>query len=138
MRATRHAGRLLAATAICLVYPTPAVAGDYGITSEDATPVLIASGETVEGDKSGVYSTGTELNLTNEGTIRGNGLNAFTSNTDAGIAFKGGPATITNSGDISGAPCMFRRSFSASVRYCLSPSMPSIMRVPSGVGAPMR
>ena len=32
-----------------------------------------------------------------------------------------------------GAPCMFIRSFSASVRYCRSPSMPSIILVPIAV-----
>lgn len=103
MRNIQTTARLLAATSICMVYSAPAFAGNYGITSGDAATVTVPAGNVVQGDKSGVYSTGIELNLTNEGTIRGNGLNAFTSNTDAGVAFKGGPAHITNSGTISGA-----------------------------------
>ncbi|WP_118857857.1 hypothetical protein [Sphingomonas mesophila] len=99
----RTNARLLAASALTALSAAPALADIHGVVSSDPTPVTIAAGDSITGDKSGVYSDGTELNLTNNGSIRGNGLNAFTSNTDAGVAFKGGPANITNTGTISGA-----------------------------------
>ena len=103
MRTTAFAARLLAATAIGAISSVPAWAGDYGIQSTDPTVISNPDGTTVQGDKSGVYSTGSELNLDNAGTIRGDGLSGSVFNSDGGIIVSGGPATIGNSGEISGA-----------------------------------
>lgn len=103
MRAMGVTARLLAATAICLVASVPAYAQDNGLVSVDGTPIANPSGSTIEGDRTGIYSTGDELNLDNEGAIRGNGLFGSVFNSDGGIVINGGPAAITNSGEISGA-----------------------------------
>jgi uncharacterized protein with beta-barrel porin domain len=103
MRVMATTARLLAATAICCAFSARALAQDYGLQSTDATPITNPSGSTLEGAKTGVYSTGEELNLDNAGTIRGNGLASSTFNSNGGVIISGGPAYITNGGDISGA-----------------------------------
>jgi len=72
MRSTPFTARLLAATALGIV-SMPATAADNGVTSTDSTLITNPSGITVTGDRKGVYSTGSALNLDNAGTIRGNG-----------------------------------------------------------------
>ena len=72
MRSTPFTQRLLAATAIGII-STSAAAATNGITSTDSTPISNPSGTTVTGDRKGIYSTGSALNLDNAGTIRGNG-----------------------------------------------------------------
>ena len=103
MRAMGTTARLLAATAICCAFSARALAQDYGLESTDGTPITNPAGTTIEGAKTGILSTGEELNLDNAGTIRGDGLNGSVFNSDGGIIVSGGPAYITNSGDISGA-----------------------------------
>src|SRR4051794_26297176 len=103
MRSTPFTARLLAATAICTVTATPAFSQTYGLQSTDSTPVTNPSGSTLYGTKTGVFSTGEELNLDNAGTIRGDGTNGSVFASDGGVIVSGGPASITNSGSISGA-----------------------------------
>ncbi|HWC56295.1 MAG TPA: hypothetical protein VG434_04935, partial [Sphingomicrobium sp.] len=94
--------RLLAATGMCIV-SSAALAQDYGLQSTDSTPISNPSGTTLQGAKSGVLSTGSQLNLDNAGTIRGDGTEVTGRIADAGILVTGGPAAITNSGSITGA-----------------------------------
>ena len=103
MRAMATTARLLAATAIYLTLSVPAAAQDDGLESGDSTPIANPAGSTIEGDRTGIYAFGPELILDNDGTIRGDGLNGSVFNSDGGVIVSGGPATITNSGDISGA-----------------------------------
>src|SRR4051794_36821474 len=102
MSARAFQARLLAATAICVFSPTPAFAQLYGLQSTDATPISNPSGTTLYGTKTGVLSTGSALNLDSAGTIRGDGTNGSVSASDGGVIVSGGPASITNSGSISG------------------------------------
>ena len=57
----------------------------------------------ITGSTSGVVQGGPSLTLNNAGTIRGNGLQGGFYNPHAGVVINGGPAYITNSGNISGA-----------------------------------
>ena len=102
MRALGITARLLAATAIYMT-STQAFAADNGLESADSTLITNPAGTTILGARKGVFSSGPELNLNNAGTIRGNGLQGGFYNPDAGVVIIGGPAHITNSGDISGA-----------------------------------
>jgi len=102
MRSTPFTQRLLAATALGII-STSAAAATNGITSTDSTPISNPSGTTVTGDRTGVYSTGSALNLDNAGTIRGNGNAGSVNDADGGVILSGGPGSITNSGTISGA-----------------------------------
>jgi len=99
-RATKM--RLLAATGMCIV-SSAALAQDYGLQSTDSTPINNPSGTTLQGAKTGILSTGSQLNLDNAGTIRGDGTAVTGRIADAGILVTGGPAAITNSGSITGA-----------------------------------
>src|SRR3546814_228053 len=61
-------------------------------------------GETIEGDRIGVYSRASQTTVTNAGTIRGNGsADGLDVLPEGGITIDGGPATIANSGTIAGA-----------------------------------
>ena len=102
MRALGITARLLAATAIYMT-STQAFAADNGLESADSTLITNPAGTTILGARKGVFSSGPELNLNNAGTIRGNGLQGGFYNPDAGVVIIGGPAHITNSGNISGA-----------------------------------
>jgi uncharacterized protein with beta-barrel porin domain len=102
MREISTTARLLAATAICFTVSAPANAGDYGLQSTDATSISNPAGTTIQGDRTGVYSTGSALNLDNAGAIRGDGNQAFFGNSAGGVVLQGGPGFITNSGSISG------------------------------------
>ena len=73
MRATATIARLLAASALSLTLAAPAQAAVNGLESSDGTPISNPSGTTITGDRKGVYSYGSELDLDNAGTIRGNG-----------------------------------------------------------------
>ena len=57
----------------------------------------------ITGSASGIRTSGPSLTVANDGTIRGNGGNGSVFNSDGGIIISGGPAAITNTGDISGA-----------------------------------
>ena len=102
MRATATIARLLAASALSLTLAAPAQAAVNGLESSDGTPISNPSGTTITGDRKGVYSYGSELDLDNAGTIRGNGTAGSVNDSDGGIIFSGGPGAITNSGSISG------------------------------------
>ncbi|MFL6758507.1 hypothetical protein [Sphingomonas sp.] len=103
MQARASTARLLAATAMCGIFTTPAFSQTYGLQSTDSTPVSNPSGSTLYGTLTGVYSTGSSLDLDNAGTIRGDGPNLTVNDSNGGVIISGGPAQITNSGDISGA-----------------------------------
>ena len=89
-----------------IVLASPAHAADYGqfVATGETVTITVSQSETVEGDLIGVFSRGSQTTLTNAGTIRGNGsadgLNVLP---EGGITVDGGPATITNSGIITGA-----------------------------------
>lgn len=85
---------------------SPTHAADHGIFVPDSGPAMIdnPAGTTLEGDQSGVYSRASSLTLDNRGTIRGNGsYDGFDRSPEGGVTIEGGPATLTNSGLISGA-----------------------------------
>lgn len=85
MRVSARRARLLAATAICTVVSTSAFAQDYGLQSTDSTPVSNPSGTTLYGNRTGILSTGSALNLDNEGTIRGDGTATSVFGPDGGL-----------------------------------------------------
>jgi len=82
------------------------LAADIGVTLPEGAPASVdnPAGQTIEGDRIGIYSRAGTTIVTNAGTIRGNGsadgLNLLP---EGGITIDGGPATITNSGTIFGA-----------------------------------
>ncbi|WOF43572.1 autotransporter domain-containing protein [Sphingopyxis indica] len=101
--------RLLATSAIAglaiMQMASPAQAQDYGRFIPEGQQATIDNpeGETIEGEKNGIRSSGTSLTLTNEGTIRGNGsYDGLDAPPEGGVLVDGGPATITNGGTISG------------------------------------
>ncbi|WP_182911892.1 autotransporter domain-containing protein [Sphingomonas cavernae] len=81
-------------------------AADYGLhlTQNELVSVEYPETETVEGDRIGIFAEAATLTLDNEGTIRGNGgYDGFAGPIEGGITAAGGPLTVTNSGEISGA-----------------------------------
>ncbi len=89
-----------------IVLASPAHAADYGqfVATGETVTITVSQSETVEGDLIGVFSRGSQTTLTNAGTIRGNGsADGLDVLPEGGITVDGGPATITNSGIITGA-----------------------------------
>src|SRR3546814_12584055 len=84
---------------------SPAQAQDYGRFIPEGQQAAIDNpeGETIEGEKNGIRSSGTSLTLTTEGTIRGNGsYDGLDAPPEGGVLVDGGPATLTNRGPIPG------------------------------------
>ena len=86
---TKTLGRLLAATATCAFMPSTAHAGDYGQVVDTSSP--ITNYDTIEGDRIGIYSVGTNLILDNYGVVSGDGFSLDFNDPDAGIVIIGGP-----------------------------------------------
>jgi fibronectin-binding autotransporter adhesin len=102
--------RLLATSAIAslsiLHLAVPALGADRGLQlpEGEAAPIDNSVGQTIEGDRIGIFSRADATVITNAGTIRGNGsADGLDVLPEGGITIDGGPATITNSGTISGA-----------------------------------
>src|SRR3546814_13360657 len=84
----------------------PALGAEHGRSLPEGEPASVdnPAGETIEGDRIGVYSRASQTTVTNAGTIRGNGsADGLDVLPEGGITLDGGPATITNSGTNAGA-----------------------------------
>lgn len=78
--------------------------GIYAATTADGVTVIESSETgTITGAASGIHAELGGLDLTNAGTIHGDGLNpGFDAPPDAGVTISGGPSSVTNSGTITG------------------------------------
>src|SRR3546814_16496335 len=95
----------------------PALGADHGRLLPEGEPASVdnPAGETIEGDRIGVYSRASQTTVTNAGTIRVNGsADGIDVLPEGGITIDGGPATNTNSGTIARTEA--RRAGNACVR----------------------
>ncbi|MGV1681668.1 autotransporter domain-containing protein [Sphingopyxis sp. NJF-3] len=78
--------------------------GIYTNLGADGTATIVnAEGGIIGGGESGVHADHGALDLTNAGTIRGDGANpGFDAPPDAGVTISGGVSSVNNSGTISG------------------------------------
>lgn len=84
---------------------TIAGGGSDGIytNADGVTTVNNAEDGTITGAASGIHAELGGLDLTNAGSIHGDGVNpGFDAPPDAGVTISGGPGSITNSGSITG------------------------------------
>lgn len=74
-----------------------------GTMTTGTTTINNAEDGTITGAASGIHAELGGLDLTNAGTIHGDGLNpGFDAPPDAGVTISGGPSSVTNSGTITG------------------------------------
>ncbi|WP_168707805.1 autotransporter domain-containing protein [Sphingopyxis sp. PAMC25046] len=77
--------------------------GVYASTTDGVTVIENAEDGTITGAASGIHAELGGLDLTNAGTIHGDGVNpGFDAPPDAGVTISGGPSSVVNSGSITG------------------------------------
>ncbi|MBB6425178.1 autotransporter domain-containing protein [Sphingopyxis sp. JAI128] len=77
--------------------------GVYASINNGTTVIENAEDGTITGAASGVHAELGGLDLTNAGTIHGDGVNpGFDAPPDAGVTISGGPSSVVNSGSITG------------------------------------
>src|SRR3546814_17316842 len=84
----------------------PALGAEHGRSLPEGEPASVdnQAGETIEGDRIGVYSRASQTTVTNAGTIRGNGsADGLDVLPEGGITNAGVPATLHNRGTLAGA-----------------------------------
>ena len=84
---------------------TAASAQDYGIYHGEPSLLVVNNpeGTTIEGARTGIWADRGPLDLTNAGTVRGNGsYDGLDAPSEGGVVIAGGTSSISNSGTISG------------------------------------